>query len=58
MKRHFGLFEAACASAKECLKRLRAKFGSHFRATFGDHELGKLSFFTRGEGDAMASIPP
>ena len=47
--------EAACASAKECLERLRAKFGSHFRATFGDHELGKLSFFGGQGGMRLAS---
>jgi len=47
--------EAACASAKECLDRLRAKFGSHFRATFGDHELGKLSFFGGQGGMRLAS---
>jgi 3',5'-cyclic AMP phosphodiesterase CpdA len=37
--------EAAFQSARECLQKLRAKFSPHFRATFGDHELGKLSFF-------------
>jgi hypothetical protein len=37
--------DAACQSALECLGKLRAKFGPNLRTTFGDHELGKLSFF-------------
>lgn len=37
--------EAAFQSARECLQKLRAKFAPNFRASFGDHELGKLSFF-------------
>ncbi len=37
--------DAACQSASECLGKLREKFGANFRATYGDHELGKLSFF-------------
>jgi hypothetical protein len=37
--------DAAFLSAQECLQKLRAKFAPNFRATFGDHELGKLSFF-------------
>ena len=37
--------EAAFQSARECLQKLREKFSPNFRATFGDHELGKLSFF-------------
>jgi hypothetical protein len=36
--------EAACQSARECLEKLRQKFGPGMQATFGDHELGKLSF--------------
>jgi len=47
--------EAACQSAKECLERLRGTFGTHFRATFGDHELGKLSFFGGQGGMRLAS---
>src|SRR5438876_6450849 len=47
--------DAACLSARECLERLRGKFGSHFRATFGDHELGKLSFFGGQGGMRLAS---
>ncbi|HWQ93630.1 MAG TPA: hypothetical protein VN673_18355 [Clostridia bacterium] len=34
---------AACESVRQCLSRLRARFGDKFRATFGDHELGKVS---------------
>ncbi len=34
---------AAMQSARECLGRLREKFGNRLRLTFGDHELGKLS---------------
>jgi hypothetical protein len=37
--------EAACQSAKECLDKLRQRFGANFRAVFGDHELGKRSHF-------------
>jgi hypothetical protein len=37
--------DAAFQSASECLDKLRTKFGPSFRATYGDHELGKLSFF-------------
>ena len=35
--------DAACQSALECLEKLRREFGSRFRASFGDHELGKVS---------------
>jgi hypothetical protein len=47
--------EAACQSAHECLEKLRAKFGTKLRATFGDHELGKLSFFGAQGGMRLAS---
>lgn len=33
--------DAACASIRECLGKLRARFGDRFQATLGDHELGK-----------------
>jgi hypothetical protein len=36
--------DAACQSARECLGRLRARFGDRFRAILGDHDLGKFSF--------------
>src|SRR5712691_2896488 len=32
--------DAACLSAKECLAKLRGRFGDNSRAVFGDHELG------------------
>jgi hypothetical protein len=47
--------DGAFASAKECLGKLREKFGSRLRATFGDHELGKLSFFGGQGGMRLAS---
>ncbi|MGH7943063.1 MAG: metallophosphoesterase [Limisphaerales bacterium] len=37
---------AAFASAEECLGKLRARFGPDFRATIGDHELGKSDLFS------------
>lgn len=37
---------AAFASAKECLGKLRGRFGGKFRATLGDHDLGKTGLFT------------
>lgn len=42
---------AAFASAEECLGQLRARFGENFRATLGDHELGKVGLF--GEHGSM-----
>jgi hypothetical protein len=33
--------DAACASIRECLGKLRARFGDGFQATLGDHEIGK-----------------
>jgi hypothetical protein len=47
--------EAACQSVRECLGRLRERFGPNFRANFGDHELGKLSFVGRRGGMRLAS---
>lgn len=35
--------EAAFESARECLGKLRQQFGANFQATYGDHELGKVS---------------
>jgi hypothetical protein len=37
--------DAACQSASECLQKLRQTFGDRLYANFGDHELGKISFF-------------
>jgi len=47
--------EAARQSAGECLGKLRAAFGDRLRLTYGDHELGKLSFFGGRGGMRMAS---
>lgn len=47
--------DAACQSARECLDKLRRKFGPNLRATYGDHELGKLSFFGGRGGMRLAS---
>jgi hypothetical protein len=35
--------EPSRQSARECLSKLRNRFGDRFRAVFGDHELGKTS---------------
>src|SRR6266478_3533087 len=37
--------DAAFQSTKECLEKLRQKFGQNLRINLGDHELGKISFF-------------
>jgi predicted MPP superfamily phosphohydrolase len=47
--------DAACQSAAECLAKLRSKFGARFRATIGDHELGKRSLFGGQGGMRLAS---
>ena len=47
--------DAACQSARECLEKLRTKCGANFQATFGDHELGKLSFMGGQGGMRLAS---
>jgi hypothetical protein len=47
--------DAACQSAEECLHKLRAAFGEGFRANFGDHELGKISFFGERGGMRLSS---
>ena len=47
--------DPACQSASECLRKLREKFGANFRAGFGDHELGKMSFFGMRGGMRLAS---
>jgi hypothetical protein len=46
---------AAFQSARECLGRLRAKFGDRAQFTFGDHELGKLTLFGGKGGMRLAS---
>ncbi|HWX21161.1 MAG TPA: metallophosphoesterase [Candidatus Binatia bacterium] len=47
--------EAACQSAKACLEQLRARFGARLQAIYGDHELGKISFFGGYGGMRLAS---
>ncbi len=46
---------AACESARECLAKLRNKFGNRFHACFGDHELGKFSLLGRRGGMRLES---
>lgn len=48
--------DAAFESASECLKKLRGRFGDRLRTTFGDHELGKLSFVGGSGGMPLASF--
>lgn len=47
--------DAACASAQECLGKLRQKFPGRFHASYGDHELGKISFVGNQGGLRLAS---
>jgi hypothetical protein len=46
---------AVFQSARECLGKLRAKFGDRAWFTFGDHELGKLPLFGGKGGMRLAS---
>jgi hypothetical protein len=48
--------DAACQSVRECLDKIRKKTGFSFRATLGDHELGKFSFVGRRGGMRLASF--
>ncbi len=47
--------DAACQSVKECLQKLRARFGARLQINYGDHELGKVSFFGGRGGMRLAS---
>jgi hypothetical protein len=47
--------DAANQSARECLAKLREKFGPRLRLTYGDHELGKVSFVGGRGGMRLAS---
>ncbi len=47
--------DAACQSVRECLEKLRHRFGERLRANYGDHELGKVSFFGGRGGMRLAS---
>lgn len=46
---------AAFQSAEECLGKIRARFDTRARFTFGDHELGKLTIFGGKGGMRLAS---
>jgi hypothetical protein len=47
--------DAACQSVRACLDKLRQRFGERLRANYGDHELGKVSFFGGRGGMRLAS---
>jgi hypothetical protein len=47
--------DAACQSVRECLDKLRERFGARLRANCGDHELGKISLFGDRGGMRLAS---
>jgi hypothetical protein len=47
--------DAACESARQCLSKLRQRFGSNLRTVIGDHELGKMSLFGGKGGLRLAS---
>jgi hypothetical protein len=52
----FGLSDdAACQSVLECVGKLRQRFGARLRATYGDHELGKITMFGGNGGMRLAS---
>lgn len=46
--------DAAFASARECIAKLRGKFGDRLRLTLGDHEPGKLSLIGARGGMRLA----
>src|SRR5260221_7626382 len=47
--------DASCASAKECLTKLRKRYAERLLVNFGDHELGKVSMFGGHGGMRLAS---
>jgi hypothetical protein len=47
--------DAAFESARQCLGKLRERFGVKLRSTIGDHELGKMSLFGGKGGLRLAS---
>jgi hypothetical protein len=47
--------DAACASARECLDKLRLRFGANLRVNYGDHELGKITMFGHRGGMRLTS---
>jgi Calcineurin-like phosphoesterase len=48
--------EAAFQSVREALGKLHQRFGDRLRVNFGDHELGKVSFFGGHGGMRLASL--
>ena len=48
--------DAAFESARECLGKLRERFGECLHTTFGDHDLGKFSMVGRRGGMRLASF--
>jgi hypothetical protein len=46
--------DASFESARECVGKLREKFGDSLRLNFGDHEVGKLSIFGARGGMRLA----
>jgi len=46
---------AAFESARQCLTKLRDRFGAKLRSVIGDHELGKISLFGGKGGLRLAS---
>jgi hypothetical protein len=48
--------DAACQSVRECLGKLRHRFDGKLQINFGDHELGKVSFFGGQGGMRLASL--
>ena len=47
--------DAAFASVRDCLEKLRQRFAPNFYACLGDHELGKMSFLGMRGGLRLAS---
>ena len=47
--------DAAFESARQCLTKLRERFGVKLRSVIGDHELGKMSLFGGKGGLRLAS---
>ena len=48
--------DAVFQTVRECLTRLRSRFGERFLATIGDHELGKMNLFGGAGGLRLAGF--
>jgi hypothetical protein len=46
---------AACESARQCLAKLRVRFGTRLHPCFGDHELGKFALVGKRGGMRLES---